>query len=744
MKKQDVFKSIGIIFLMLAMIIILMLCYAYFLKTQLRDEIITTLSEISAQSVKTVTAEIDIHFTLMEEIASTLVSQHDGFNPESAMEILKTKKVYYRFKRMGLALPNGTTMFADGNTSDSSGRDYIKRAFEGTTSVSDKIKDRFDNTDVISYATPVVENGAVKAVLFAAIDTDRIMDLLAVRSFNGYGYSYIVKVNGDGVIDSKHPESFDLANIFDNMIKAEESNQKSIDIMKRDMQEGKTGCVTFVNKIKKYMYYMPTGQNDWYLVHVVPEYVLTARVGNIMQKTYIVCAAISVVLVVVACYWYYYARKRNSQLNEILYKDPVTGGSSQAKFLIDSAESLRTTDKPAAILSLDLNNFKLVNEIFGRDTGDVLLWFVHSAMSKVLPRGSYYARGMADRFYALMYYSSNDQLVDTVKTLAEYIVKKAPERFETFILKPSIGIYIVKNRRKNVQEMLNSASFAKNSIKHELDRRYAFYTDAHRSSLLENKQLSDEMEVALKNNEFEPYFQPQYRTSDRQICGAEALMRWRKKDGTIVQPSKFIPLAEKNGFISQLDENMFVMVCKHQRQLLDSGIEPVPVSVNMSRQLLYDSMFIEKYIGVMEQYNLPVKYIELEITETALFENQDKFLEIINRLHDYGFKILMDDFGTGYSSLMMLKSIPIDIMKLDKTFIDDYDDEAGLHIIKCVINLAKSLNIAVIAEGVEQEQQYKLLSALECDVIQGFYFSRPVQFKEFKKMLQNRTFRDGI
>lgn len=290
-----------------------------------------------------------------------------------------------------------------------------------------------------------------------------------------------------------------------------------------------------------------------------------------------------------------------------------------------------------------------------------------------------------------------------------------------------------------MQEMLNAASFARGSVKQgQHDKPYAFYTDAHRNKLLHDKRLADEIEMALKNNEFEPYFQPQYRTADKKIYGAEALMRWRKKDGTIVSPSGFIPLAEKNGFVSQLDENMFYMVCKRQRELLDSGIQPVPVSVNMSRQLLYDSMFIEKYIGVMQQFRLPTELIELEITETALFENQDKFLDIINRLHDYGFKILMDDFGTGYSSLMMLKSIPIDIMKLDKTFIDEYNSKTGLNIIKCVTNLANSLDIAVIAEGVELEEQYNLLKDLKCDIIQGFYFSRPIPFDKFKKLLEER------
>lgn len=738
MRKQDIFKNIAIIFGVISLLIISLLAYAYFLRIQLENDVKLTLEEISEQTAKTINAEVKAQMALVEEIASGLCGGGE-FDADGCISLLNSRMQRYPFKRAGIALADGSGIMSDGTVINLEGRQYIKKAFGGETTVSSMLTDRFDGGSVVAYAAPILEESTVRAVLFAVMDTVEFRRLLAVNTFGGEGYAYIVRSNGDGIADSEHPTSFDLTNLFDNMMGATYSNDEAVSTMRADMALGKSGCVTFYNQIDKYLYYMPLEINDWYVAHVVPVSVMSKRVNDIMQRTYIVCTAISGVLVLLACYWFGYSKKRTEQINRILYTDPVTGGLSHAKFLIDAAHSLQTTERPAAVLSIDLNNFKLVNEIFGRDTGDVLLWFVHSAMQKVLPKGSYFARGMADRFYALVYYSSTQQITEFVSVLCEYIVKKAPERFETFILKPSVGIYIVKNRKKNMQEMLNAASFARSSVKQgQHDKPYAFYTDAHRNKLLHEKRLADEIEMALKNNEFEPYFQPQYRTADKKIYGAEALMRWRKKDGTIVTPSGFIPLAEKNGFISQLDENMFYMVCRRQRELLDSGIQPVPISVNMSRQLLYDSMFIEKYIGVMQQFRLPTELIELEITETALFENQDKFLDIINELHDYGFKILMDDFGTGYSSLMMLKSIPIDIMKLDKTFVDEYNSKTGLNIIKCVTNLAKSLNISVIAEGVELEEQYNLLKDLKCDIIQGYYFSRPVPFDRFKKLLEER------
>ena len=193
----------------------------------------------------------------------------------------------------------------------------------------------------------------------------------------------------------------------------------------------------------------------------------------------------------------------------------------------------------------------------------------------------------------------------------------------------------------------------------------------------------------------------------------------------------FIPVAEENGFITKLDEYVFEEVCKEQKRLLESGIEPVPVSVNVSQKHLY--------FNILESVGIDGKYVQIELTESAMYENRSSILKIINELKKKNFKILMDDFGTGYSSLMMLKSIPIDVMKLDKTFVDDYNQEKGEMIIRCVVNLAKEMNIAITAEGVETEEQYEFLKELKCDDIQGYYFAKPMPEEEYESLLKDNN-----
>ena len=307
-------------------------------------------------------------------------------------------------------------------------------------------------------------------------------------------------------------------------------------------------------------------------------------------------------------------------------------------------------------------------------------------------------------------------------------------KFET-MLRPSMGIYIVENSDEDIHNMLNKARTAHETIKHTEDTIIAYYDTSFRDRKYRNMHMKGEMETALRNHEFVPYLQPKYNAEVGKICGAEALIRWITPEGKIVPPGQFIPLAENSGFVRELDKVIFMQVCNLQKKLLEQGIVPVPISVNVSRQLLYDKFFAEFYCNYMKQLELPTNLVELEITESAFFEDIDLFRSTLEKLRNFGFRILMDDFGTGYSSLMMLHTVPIDVIKLDKSFIDDYEDEKGSSIIQCVLNLAKMLKLPVVAEGVETKEQYLYLKKSGCDVIQGFYFSKPVPTEEFLKII---------
>lgn len=290
-----------------------------------------------------------------------------------------------------------------------------------------------------------------------------------------------------------------------------------------------------------------------------------------------------------------------------------------------------------------------------------------------------------------------------------------------------------------MESIMNCVALAHNLARQGRDSIYKIYTDVMKERMLQKKQLSDQIEHAYKNREFVVYYQPKYDSETRMLAGAEALVRWRKPDGQMISPGLFIPLAEESGFVRKLDEYVFQEVCLAQKRWIDKGLRVVPISVNLSQRHLENPEFIDQYKAILDNSGVPIEYIQLEITESAMFEKKEEFVAIMERLHQLGFVILMDDFGTGYSSLMMLKSIPVDVMKLDKSFVDDYDDIRGEQIIRCVMRMAQDLSIAITAEGVETEEQYNFLKSIGCDTIQGYYFAKPMPEEEFEACMQQIT-----
>ena len=245
------------------------------------------------------------------------------------------------------------------------------------------------------------------------------------------------------------------------------------------------------------------------------------------------------------------------------------------------------------------------------------------------------------------------------------------------------------------------------------------------------------MDHALETEEFVVYFQPKYELDHYKPMGAEALVRWKKADGTIVSPGDFIPVFESNGFIIKLDYYVWDKVCQLIKNNLNHRGDSEVVSVNVSRVNLYNPEFLESLVNLVEKYKIPPKYLHLELTESAFSDDARMIQNAVDYLHKAGFTLLMDDFGSGYSSLNVLKDINIDVLKIDMRFLSKGpSEERSEKILEAVIKMAKSLDMQVIAEGVEEEKQVKMLKRLGCDYIQGYYFAKPMPKKDYIKLLQ--------
>ena len=285
-----------------------------------------------------------------------------------------------------------------------------------------------------------------------------------------------------------------------------------------------------------------------------------------------------------------------------------------------------------------------------------------------------------------------------------------------------------------LDDSYNKAKIGREFAKERHEKCYAFYNEVDHEELLKNQQLEERFDFALADHNFEIWYQPKYSADTRELVGSEALVRWRETDGKLIPPGRFIPLFERDGYISRLDEYVFSETCRKQKYWLDRGIKICPVSVNISRATIYSANVVDKYLGILDSCGLPHEYIQLEVLESAISGKSD-IAEILEKFRSSGVMILMDDFGTGYSSLATLNMHCFDTLKIDKSLIDGIGQKDGETLLHYVIKMGRHLGLHITAEGVEHESQLSYLQEQKCDDIQGYFFSKPLPVNDYEKLI---------
>lgn len=734
-KRESIYRA-GYVIGLLIISVVAFAWYSNILKDELRELVRNTLKEVSNQNVLVMQKEIEGDLASLDEIAERISAMGET-DEEEILDVLRRIEERYSFKRFGFCRADGIVHTTVDEMADVSEREYFKASMQGESYISDPLIDAMDGEEIIVFSAPIKSDGEVIGVLCAPYRMDSLKEILEVSSFEGEGYTYIVERDGDKIVDSTHPTSFkNMTNIFKSMTEADERNYQAVEDLKLLLNGGETGYVIFYNKVGKYMYTTPLGIKDWFLIDVVPVDFMENTSNYIINRTYLMCGILAVVCAVIALLILNEERRKKQRMQNLLYVDELTGGNSLARFKIEVERRMQVHYKHIAIVMMDLDDFKLVNELFGYEEGNKVLRFVYRTLHESCQDEEFVGRSSADRFYLLLFYEEEKEIRQRILKMAENIQSLRLSETLEYLLHPVFGIYYMEAGDDSVEDMLDCAALAHNMAKQARNGIYKVYTNEIKEKELQKKQLSDQIEHAYRNREFIVYYQPKYDSRTQKLAGAEALVRWRRSDGQMVSPGLFVPLAEESGFVCKLDEYVFREVCLAQKRWMDKGLGVVPVSVNLSRRHLDNPEFINEYKAILDESGVPIEYIQLEITESAMFEKKEEFVQIMERLHDLGFMILMDDFGTGYSSLMMLKTIPVDVMKLDKSFVDDYDDERGERIIRCVMRMAQDLSIAITAEGVETEAQYRFLTSVGCDTIQGYYFARPMPEEEYELRMQ--------
>lgn len=413
--------------------------------------------------------------------------------------------------------------------------------------------------------------------------------------------------------------------------------------------------------------------------------------------------------------------------------DSLTGLYQANKFYeMAKTKIWSNVNRKYAIISFDVDRFRIINDLYSEETGDQIICYIAEVLRRLYVEDKVFCRYYADCFTLLVSYDSRKDIIQIIDWIREECAK-TPYISTTF--KMSFGVYLVVDPSIPIRLMCDWARLATKSVKGLSNQYFAFYNEEYRKELMETQKIEAEMHRALKNGEFKMYLQPKYNLRTNQLVGAEALVRWQHPVEGIIFPNKFIKLFEKNGFILQLDEYIWEQACKELRSWLDQGIT-YPISVNISRLHTYDPALVQKLIALTNKYSIPVHLLELEFTEGLFMENVHMLYGLMYDLKKQGFVLQMDDFGSGFSSLNMLKSVPIDVIKLDKAFFEDITENTrGKIIIEDSIKMIHNLNLEVMAEGIETKEHVELLNQCDCVIGQGYYYAKPMSKEEFDAKL---------
>ncbi len=427
---------------------------------------------------------------------------------------------------------------------------------------------------------------------------------------------------------------------------------------------------------------------------------------------------------------------KNQEIAEILMVDPVTGGYTQMRLELELAQLLHDA-VPFAFVSMDIRRFKVINDLYGSDSGNEVLQGVYKVISKKLKAGESVSRIQSDIFNVVLLDTEEAEIERRIGEMWELLGSYQDDK-QSYYLSMNCGVYVAQKGERDIIAIRDRANSARkvHKAQSELLSVCVFYREVERQRLLKEQAMENEMRSALEHEEFLVYFQPKVRLLDERIVGAEALVRWNSPKLGWLSPNAIIPLFEKNGFITMLDYYVFRQVCRQLRRWLDDGRSVVPVSVNLSRVHLAEDGFISKFKAIQKEYAIDDKYLEFELTEELAFEDLGRLRSTIDSLHAAGYPCSMDDFGSGYSSLNVLKELPLDILKLDRVFFSGDEDERGSNVIRAVVRMAGELGMKVVAEGVEDKKTARFLRNLGCDMVQGYVYYKPMPAEEFEQLFR--------
>lgn len=734
---KDTFILVCSLLLITVTAISLCLFLAHRSRTMVVDEAETSSRELARQVSYKVNECLESNLDSLNILAQSLSSVIH--TPEKEVEHVSVTTTYTPFAWIGITTADGYTDVPGLGSVNLSDNLAVQTALSGQMSIDTSVTSAFGDKNGIIFTAPIEENNKDIRCVTGFMTTSTLSLLLNTELSGSAGLSHIINSDGDFILQPNSSDTLLNGSNFYDILK--ENNvfpeETSLDTLRSDISNQKSGTPGTVieHNHNHAIYYTPLQYGGWCLISEVLPGAYQDKIASYSYWVTSITIIISGLFLAIMLLLIFFNNKKNREIGKIAYVDPVTGGFTSARFNLELEAKLHDF-APFSFISMDIRKFKLINDAFGSIAGNKVLKHVHDSTLEVLGDGEFIARSSSDRFNIALNNTDPEEITAFLIELTNRINSFNTSTKTTYLLQLDIGVYTVMDPDSDIITIRDRSNSARKSNKSGNDRdlcSLTFYNDMEWDTMRREKEMENQMAVSLAEHEFVVYLQPQFSLASDSVVGAEALVRWNHPTRGLIPPGEFIPLFERDGFITRLDLYVFETVCKLLRKWIDAGIKPIPISVNLSRNHLRIPNFLEPFREAYRKYNIDPGLLEIELTETMVFENLTLLRDVIKEIHSSGLRCSMDDFGSGYSSLAVLKEVPVDILKLDRAFFSDEDDTRGNDIVSSVINLAKKLGMTTIAEGVETSPQIDFLKSAKCDVAQGFFFSRPIPVEDFEK-----------
>ena len=732
-KKRLVISIILFIFIISIVMVVVFSGYNQRIKRVIEKEAKDMLQNVSSQNVITIKHDISARKQLLESISKG-IQKKKNFNIDTIVEDLKVYVEPYGFYSMGVIDKNGICYTTNNRTLDLSKQDYYKNGMKGIGGVSKSYQSEDKLMFVNIFTFPIYLDKNVEMILVATYKSSQFSKLLNISSFDGKGESMVINKNGNAVSLPENIES-DSKNVLYHLT---ENRLKLIETIKKYMKISKNQYIEHTYAGEEYMaYYEPIGINDWYLVSYVPKQYIYQN-ANIINNSIFVGSILMYSGIFISLVLFLLAYNRYQKRTSIIvFTDELTKEKNYEYLKVYFEQMSAEEKKGKSLMVMDIDKFKIVNLMHGSDVGDDLLRYIPRIFKELLPQDSIF-KCQGDIFVAILNESDRDKITYKIDKIIKRIEHDAAENM-IIPFNLSFGICSLEEF-EDLHSIYTNALLAKNEIKGTISKNFNFFNEQNKNVIMEIQQIESRFADALKNEEFEVWYQPKYNMITNEIFGAEALIRWRNPDGSLVSPGKFIPVFENSGQIMQLDEEVIKLVCENMKQMKTLGLEIKPISINLSRVHLESFEIIEKIQQMITKYEIRPDMISFEITESVLMEENELLNIMVHQLHEIGVGVDIDDYGTGVSTLNSLAYSDFNTLKLDKSFIDYIGNYKMDIIIRSTISMARELNMQIIAEGVEKQEQVAFLVENHCDIAQGYYFSKPLDKESyFSLLLEEQT-----